>query len=294
MNFWRNSFVSLSSILIMSVTLLVIGCVIFTGVTLKASLAELEKKVDINVYFMDTAPESDVLEIKKSLEALPEVLAVEYISREQAIADFKERHKDDQLTLQALEELGKNPLGATLNIKAKEPSQYAGIDKFLSGDSVIYKNGVRVIDETNFNDNKTAIERLNKIMDSARKLGLVITLVLTLLSVLITFNTIRLTIFVSREEIQVMQLVGASYKFIRGPFVVCGVLYGLVAGVITLIIFYPVTFWVRDATADFFGTINLFDYYLANFSQMFFIVIGAGVLIGALSSYLAVRRYLRL
>ena len=172
MNFWRNSFVSLSSILIMSVTLLVIGCVIFTGVTLKASLAELEKKVDINVYFMDTAPESDVLEIKKSLEALPEVLAVEYISREQAIADCKERHKDDQLTLQALEELGKNPLGATLNIKAKEPSQYAGIDKFLSGDSVIYKNGVRVIDETNFNDNKTAIERLNKIMDSARKLGL--------------------------------------------------------------------------------------------------------------------------
>jgi cell division transport system permease protein len=292
-NFWRNSFVSLASVLVMTVTLMVIGCVIFTGATLKASLTELEQKVDINVYFITTAQETDVLTAKKKIESLPEVERVDYISREKALADFKKRHENDQLTLQALVELGDNPLAAALNVKAKNPSQYEGIAKYLEGDTVISKDGSRIIDEINYNRNKVAIDRLNKIIDSANQLGFIITIILIVLSIMITLNTIRLTIYVARDEIQVMRLVGASNKYIRGPFVVSGVLYGLVAGFITLIVFYPLTFWVRQETENFFGAINLFHYYLANFGQIFVIVVGAGVVIGAFSSYLAVRRYLR-
>ena len=92
-NFWRNGIVSLASILIMMMTLFVIGSVIFIGAVLNASLAELKDKVDVNVYFVTTAPEEQVLAVKGELEQLPEVQLVEYVSRETALELFKKRHE---------------------------------------------------------------------------------------------------------------------------------------------------------------------------------------------------------
>jgi len=86
--------------------------------------------------------------------------------------------------------------------------------------------------------------------------------------------------------------VGASSTYIRGPFIVGGMLYGLIAGIITLVLFYPVTAWLGKETANFFIGINIFDYYISNFGQIFLIIIVSGVVIGAISSFLAVRRYL--
>src|SRR5688572_6456397 len=130
-NFWRNGVVSLAAVLIMVVTLFTLGSVLFSGAVLNASLAGLQGKVDVNVYFMTNAPESDIVALKGALEDLPEVASVEYISRETALANFQERHKDDQTILNALSELDDNPLGAVFNIKAKETSQYASIAEFL-------------------------------------------------------------------------------------------------------------------------------------------------------------------
>src|SRR4051812_30192120 len=124
-SFWRNGFVSLSSILVMMVTLFVIGMTMFSGVILRSTLDQIKDKVDINVYFVTGAAENDILAMKQKLEQLPEVKSpVGYVSREAALADFKKRHENDEFTLQALDELGENPLGAALNIKAKDPSQY--------------------------------------------------------------------------------------------------------------------------------------------------------------------------
>ena len=100
--FFRNGFVSLAAILIMTITLFVIAALLMSSAALQATLEGLTKKVDVNVYFVTTAPEERVLDLKKSLEALPEVAEVEYTTREQALEAFRERHKNDQLTLQAL------------------------------------------------------------------------------------------------------------------------------------------------------------------------------------------------
>jgi len=115
-----------------------------------------------------------------------------------------------------------------------------------------------------------------------------------IISIIITFNTVRLTIYISKEEISVMQLVGASKNYVRGPFVVTGIIVGLVAGLITMIIFFPVCYWLGNTTQNFFIGFNIFDYYISNFFEIIFIVIGAGVAIGAVSSFLAVRKYLKL
>src|SRR3989338_11716503 len=107
------------------------GTPLFAGVILNSALIELRDKADVNVYFITQAPEDQILQMRTSLEALPEVAQVEYLSRDEALAQFRERHKNDQLTLSALDELGDNPLGAVLNIKAKDISQYESISAFL-------------------------------------------------------------------------------------------------------------------------------------------------------------------
>ena len=293
LNFWRNAFVSLASILVMTVTLFVVGTTVFAGVILGATIEELRDKADVNVYFVTSAPEEEILELSRSLSTLPEVEEVEYVSREQALAEFRQRHQNDQLTLQALEELGENPLGAVLNVKAKEITQYEAIAAFLQSRQTAEAS---IIDKVNFYDeqHRAALERLERITTSARTIGLVLIILLIATTIAITLNTLRLAIYTSREEIQVMRLVGAGTFYIRAPFMIEGMLYGLVGGVVTLLLFYPLTWWLGAATEGFFGGVNIFDYYLSNFPLFLLIMVGTGVVLGALSAFLAVRRYLKI
>ena len=203
----------------MTVTLFVIGSLIFTGALLRTSIEALKDKVDINVYFVTSAPEEEILSLKKSLEILPEVAKVEYVSREQALTDFKERHQNDQLTLQSLGELDDNPLGAALNIKAKDVTNYESIAKFLDQNGRLIGDGkAPIIDKVNYYQNKIAIDKLIRVTNSAQTLGLFVILFFAVVSVLITYNTIRLTIFISRDEVSVMRLMGASGRYISARF----------------------------------------------------------------------------
>ena len=293
--FWRNAFVSLASTLVMAFSLFVIGSLIFLGAMLDTSLAQLKDKVDINVYFLTTAPEEEIFDLKTQIEALPEVEYVEYVNREEALTVFRSRHEDDQLILQALEELGENPLGATLNIKAKETSQYESIAKFLdSQDALSTNKGGEIIDRINYFQNKTAIDRLNNIVDSIETLSFALALIFIIISVSMTFNTVRLAVFTAKDEIAVMKLVGAENHYVRGPFVVEGALSGVISAFIALILFYPLTLWLGPSTEAFFGGISVFDYYLNNFGQIFLIMLTAGLILGGGSSYLSVRRYLKI
>ena len=292
-SFWRNGFVSLAAVAVMTVTLFVIGSLIFTGTLLRTSIDALKDKVDVNVYFLTSAPEEDILSLKKSLEALPEVAKVEYVSREQALVDFKERHQDDQLTLQSLNELGDNPLGAALNIKANDAANYESIAKFLDqGGRLIGDGKTPIIDKVNYYQNKIAIDKLIRVTSSAQTLGLSVILFFAAVSILITYNTIRLTIFISKDEVSVMRLMGASGRYISARFLLQAALYGIAAATIALITFYPVTYWLGPKTADFFFGVNVFRYYLDNFPQIFLLIFGSGIVLGIASSFLAVRRYL--
>lgn len=291
LNFWRNGFVSLASILVITITLFVIGSLIFFSAVMDASLTQLKDKVDVNVYFITEANPDDILSLQKTLELLPEVSSVSYTSREDALVQFKERHINDSLTIQSLEELGENPLGASLNIKAVETSQYESIARFLDDQNSQIAGAAQIIDKVNYYQNKVAIDKLSRIITSAEKLGYAIVIVLVLISIIITFNTIRLAIYSSREEIAIMRLVGANNKYIRGPFIVEGFIYGTLSALIVVALFYPVTLWLGAATEQFFGGINVFNYYTENFIQILSIITFSGVTLGVVSSYFAVRRY---
>jgi cell division transport system permease protein len=292
-NFFRNGFVSLSSLLVMTITLFILGSIVLLSGFFQYTLDNVKSKVDVNVYFVTTANEDDIFTIKKSLEALPEVDKVDYISRDQALSDFKTKHQNDQLTLQALDELGDNPLGASLNVKAKDPSQYAGVSEFLKSSNTLSKDGHNIIDKVNYTQNKVVIDRLTGIIKSANMLGLWLVLIFILISITITFNTIRLTIFMAKDEISVMRLVGASGRFVKGPFVVSGILCGVISAIFILILFTIITFWINHSYADYFSGFNIFQFYLKDFWIVLLVVLGSGVLLGAVASYLAVHRYLK-
>lgn len=291
LNFWRNGIVSVASLLVATITLSVITSLILLQAVLHFSLEQIQNKVDVTIYMTNNAPEDKILDLKASLEKLPEVTAVTYTSSEQALENFKNLHQDDYLTLQALNELDENPLGASLNVKAEDTSQYESITNFLETGPVLSNEGTSIIDKVNYHQNKLVIDRLTSIINGAQKLGFIVTLILVLISIVITFNTIRLTIYFAREEIGVMRLVGAENKYIRGPFMVEGILYGSIASVLTLILYIPITFWLGRNMTGFFG-MNLFTYYLNNIFQVFIIILFSGVILGAVSSFLAVRKYL--
>lgn len=291
-NFTRSGFTSVASILIMTITLFVITSLIFIQAALSSSLNDIKEKVDVTVYFVSNANESSIKDIEESLKNLPEVKDITYTSQDQALLDFKEKHSNDYLTLQALDELGQNPLGASLNIKAKDPSQYESIVKYFEGDGVISREVLTVVDKIDYHQNKIVIDRLTSIINGAKKLGFAVSLILVLISLIITFSTIRLIIYMSREEINVMKLVGADGRYIRGPFIVSGVLVGAIASVVTILIFIPVSIWLGNQMTDFVG-INLFTYYKSNFFQLFIIMLGSGVTIGIISSIFAIHKYLK-
>ncbi len=290
MNFWRNRLVSLATILVMVVALFTIGTLVFARTILISTLEQIQNKVDVTVYFKSDAGEADIFSLKDRLEKMNEVKNVEYMSADQALEEFKKRHKDNALIMQSLEELGENPLGAVLNIKAKETSQYESIAKFLEDSDSFTERPF--IDKINFYQNKLVINRLSEILDSIKKLGLSLSIALIFISSLITFNTISLAIYTSREEIEVMRLVGASNKFVSGPFVVEGIMYGIIASIISMVLLYPFTAWLNLATENFLGKVNIYKYYISNSPQIFLILFLTGVILGAISSFIAVRKYL--
>ena len=291
LNFKRSGIISWAAVLVVTITLSVITTVILLQAVLHFSLNQIKDKVDVTIYFTTGASEEKIMALKSSLENLPEVADISYTSAEEALRIFRERHQNDYPTIQALDEIGENPLGAYLNIKAKEVSQYEDIANFMKSDNSLVPGSGSIVDKVNYHQNKLVIDRLNTIISGAQKLGFLLTLLSVFITIIVTFNTIRLAIFISKEEIGVMRLVGASKMHVRGPFMVEGAIYGVVATMITLVIFLPVTAWFGSTMTNFLG-INMYQYYLSSFFQIFAILLLSGIILGVISSLLAIRKYL--
>lgn len=291
-SFIRSGFTSIASILIMTITLFVITSLIFIQAALNQSLNDIKDKVDVTVYFVPGAEEVAIKKVEESLSKLPEVKSITYTSSEDALSNFKDKHGNDYLTLQALDELSNNPLGASLNIKANDPSQYESISKYFEDDSALSSGALTIIDKIDYSQNKLVIDRLTSIINGARNLGFIVSLILIIISIIITFNTIRLIIYMSRDEISVMKLVGAGNKYVKGPFIVSGILVGICASLLTILIFIPISIWLGNNMTDFLG-LNLYQYYKSNFLQLFIIQLLSGVLLGSIGSFFAINRFLK-
>ena len=288
LSFWRNRWISSATIGVLVIALGLITSLVILSAMAGAVLTNLEEKVDITVYFNLDTPEGEILKVKSELEIFPEVKLVEYVSRDDALVNFRESHSENPLITQSLDELGDNPLEASLNIKATEISEYGSIASFLEG-----KRFSSIIDTVNYQENKKVIERLSSIIGVVRKSGIVLSVLLVIVAILVTFNTIRLTMYSLRDEIGVMRLVGASNWFIRGPFVIEGILYGITASIITILLFMPVINFASSRLVGFLPGIELSSYFYSNLLELFVLQTVVGIALGVVSSLVAMGRYLK-
>lgn len=291
LNFCRSPIVSLASVIALTVTLFVIGALLLSNAFFYSAIADIQNKVDISVSFHQGASEARILQLKDSLELLPEVRSVVYKSPDEELADFRLRSADNQLQLELLDELG-NPFGARLNILAVDPSRYESIRNFLDREDASV--GGALIDKISFDRDRDIVDRLVSLVSTAKRVGFVVALTLIFLSFVVTFNTVSLAIYASREEISLMQLVGANPNYIRGPFIIEGTIAGVISALLALLMLYPATIWLRNLTSSVRGGFDLVSYFSSHFALLLGLLLVTGVILGILSSYMATRRYLKL
>jgi cell division transport system permease protein len=205
--------------------------------------------------------------------------------------------------MQGLQEVGGNPFPASLNIKAKDPGQYGNIANFLTTKNPLSSSGSPIIDKVNYQENKIIIDRLSAIIPTVETAGSIIAGIFIIVALIVVWNTIRLIIYAARDEIAVMKLVGASNAYARGPFVVSGIMYGITSAIITLILMAIFAYWSDavvlklagvDVASNFSLIVNVLSgYFIQNFGEIFVLIMGSGIVLGGLSSYVAARRYLK-
>lgn len=287
-SFKRNFLLSsaTSAILVLSLSV-ALGIVLFS-VVVEGVVTELESKVDVSVYFAQETTESQISEVRRSIERFPEVVEVEYTSRSEALAEFKSRHSGNEVIVQALNELEDNPLEARLAVRAVDANAYEAIAGFVEG------RFSGIISKVNYRENSAIIQRVFSVTNGIRVGGIVLGIVLFIITGMVAYNTIRLAIFSLRDEISVMRLVGASNWYIRGPFVVAGIVNGIIGSALTFGLLYAVVRGVSGSVQQFVPGVDLLAYYQANWMALLGLIAGLGIFTTVFSSAVAIRRYLRI
>ncbi|MFA6973732.1 MAG: permease-like cell division protein FtsX [Parcubacteria group bacterium] len=288
-NLFRNVWLSLATVTILILSLYVVSVLYVVTHSVNNILKDVQSKVNVSVYFKPGVSEEAIAAAKVDLEKNGLVQSVEYVSRDAALENFKRDNADEPIILQSLEEIGENPLLASLVIKSNDPNQYQGIADYVTNDAA-YKGEISRI---NYGRNKEIIDKLNSIIATIRRVGISLGIILAAISILTTFNTIRITIYAQRREIEVMRLVGASNTYIRLPFVFEGVLYGIVASLISMLILFVTLKFVTPYVSSMVPSENLVDFYKTNFPQILGIQLLAGIILGVVSSAIAMRKYLK-
>lgn len=289
--FYRNALVSSAAILILFVTLSLITGVLLFNVLTETVTSELKNKVSVGVYFLTNAPENDILQLRTRLLALSQVKEIEYVSRAEALKRFRDSHQNDETIGEALNQLGgQNPLPASLSIKASDTQQYTGIVDFIKKSQF-----TNIIDDIDFSRRQAAIENLGKLSRGISQVGIGAIVMMGIISFLVSFNTLRLAIYNDRQKIGVMRLVGASKNFVRGPFIVQGILYAALGSFASLL-FWAISLGLFNGNIEQYfaglGPIGLATYYSQHWLRFLTIQFLSGVFIGVVSSVFAIRRHL--
>ena len=294
--FYRNRTVSLSSIFMLTITLCVVLSITTMHYVFSHTLGSIKDKVDIRVYMKPDATDEDIESMQNLVKSISNVRSAMLESKADALSKYKDEHKNDKDTLKALEEINDNPFGASITILAVDPNQYEGIVKSIQKyvDDRLIATGRNAIDNINYDQLRESINKLNNIIDWIDKVGVWTAGVFILMSLMIVYNTTRLAIYVFREEIGIMKLVGASNFFVRGPFIVEAILYAVAAASITIVLFYPFSIWITGKTASFLGGLSIAEYYSSNIFNLFLLLLITGVVVTSISSFFAVRKYLKI
>lgn len=289
-DFSRNKGISIAAIFVLVVTImLVTGLFFFHGVA-NYLADEIKDKIDVAAYFKEDTAEADILKAKDEIAKLSsDIRDIEYVSRDQAREIFNEKHQDNKILAKALQQVGDNPFLPSLNITTTkgEPAQYENVSNALESSEFI-----KLIDHVDFSQRKNTIEKIYSITSNINTFGIILGLILIVVAMLVVFNTVKLAVENSKEEIATMRVVGASDWFIRGPFMIQGIIYGFIAFVICIVVSAVSAYALTPKFSTVLPGFNIFSFFLTNWWIFVLIQLGFGIILGAISSYIAVRKYL--
>jgi len=289
-SFWRNIWLSVVTITIIVLTFISINFLIVVNIISNAATDIIKNKVDVSLYFKPDIIEPQVLEVKTYLSSLTQVKEINYVSQQEALEKFRQLHRQDSVIIESLEELEQNPIGATLQIKAKNIEDYPAIMDVLNNS----KYNDLILDK-NFDDHQAYISKIKNLSDNIKRIGFLASGIFILIALLIVFNTIRIAIYTHQQEIGVMKLVGATNWFIRSPFLLEAIFYGVIACIISIAIVYPLLNFIQPHLNQFFLTeeFNLTEHFNKNFWQIFGLELLIVIFLNMVSSSIAIRRYLK-
>lgn len=277
--FWRNAVMSLAATATMVLMLLLLAGFWIVQTGLLAGLQFTEQKVEVVAYLKPDATEAQISALRERIDAMPEVAEIEYVTREQALADFRESMRQqgrEDLT----QYLDMNPLYGSLEVKLTDPRDVKVVSDAMRNEPTI-RNVINIED---------LVDRVLTVTNVLRTFGTVLLVIVGIICLFIIVNTIRLAVFARAEEIEIMRLVGASDAFIRWPFVFEGAFVGFLGAVVTLAVLGAAAEPLRGFMVEFFRILPLQVGSLAR--DLFVLVMGAGVGLGVLGSWLSVRTYL--
>ncbi len=276
--------------MVMTITLVIFSILgLLFGIT-KYSVSTIKDRVDISVYYKTGVAESIVTQYKRELEQDPRVKEVLYVSADQALQNFKEKHVNDPLVLDSLAELAENPLPATLQVKAHALEEYPALAQFIQEGPQKDR-----LSKINYEDNRLLIDRLGRILQYIIYGGGALAIVFAVIAILVIFNTITLTIYNRREEVEIMRLVGATNGYIRGPFLIEAFLYSLVATILTGVLVLSLMARLKSRAGALLG-VGALDGATGPFWSSGVVVVllfGVALSLSIISSMWAIRRYLK-
>jgi cell division transport system permease protein len=292
-NFFRNLSLSIAATAVMTVTLTIVLFSIIANATFDHTIDDINNKIDISVYLKDSVKPEQRNGLMEQLKGLPNVKSVEYISKEQALEQYRKDNQDNLELLLAISQTD-NPLPATIRIKPVDPANVDSIKNLLETKDVQALQS----DQTSYSgDRKEAIDKITRATSFFAKAVTVSIIIFAVISILIIFNTIQMAIFNRRDELTIMRLLGAGKWYIKGPFIVETILYGIVSAVVSIMLCN--TLFVVQAQAFDASSLGLLDIKYANeyFGRHFLLFLGmqllAGMAIGAGSALIATYRYLK-
>ncbi len=288
-DFVRNKNNNIAAVFVLVIPILLATSLFFIQGISTFLIAEIKDKIDITTYFKEGTSEDDILRVKNELLNLsPEIKSVQYVSSEEALRRFKQRHQKNSDFMKALEEVGGNPFLPALNIKTTDAFQYEKVSNFLEDGPFS-----SLIEKVDYSQKRDTIEKVFNVTSNIKKFGVGLAIFLFFIAILVVLNTIKLAIDNSREEITAMKLVGASNGFIRGPFIIQAAICGFLAFLICFIISGLAAYFLSSKLEILVSGFNLFDYFLKNLFIILLIQIGFGVILGALASFILIRSYLK-
>jgi len=291
-NFWRNGLLSMAATLILTITLFSISIFVTLTLVANSAIESVNSRIDVVAYFKDNASEKQVLDLRKELSVLDGVRSVEYISKEKAFEKWQARTEDQRL--KEVITAKDNPLPRSLEIKMTDPEKTGQVAEYLEKEEI-----KPLIHRVRYN--KEVIERLTHYTGIIKKLGLGLVSIFIVISILVVFNTIRLAIYARRDEIEIMKLVGATPTFIRTPFLIEGVLFGISAAIFASAIIWLGGEWLIKTGLLPSGTLreimnflgqDAMDYFARHKYLIFFYQAVVGIVISLGCSWTAIHKYL--